>query len=687
MKRLLFSALSLFLVGAPVAADDDADEADVYEMGELVITGSKLPQTPGNVTQKISIITVDEMGSLVLGNGNLAEILSYTPGNFANVLSRNDANWGSSGGLAHTYKGYMLDGLPIDAFVDLQSLDSWAFQRVEDQRGSASVLYPTYLAMDFAGNQSPLAGTANFILKERVGSTRTSASAYYGSYNTIGGRFFHQRAVGNLHMFIGSHYEGSDYTDYGTEGSWLNMIDNPEYQKTKLYLRGTYFLNDSGQRASLYAHRTWHNGDAGRPTRGFGHAYTTLNAGYTNPISDRVTASAKVGYRDYVRRWEEDKFDRDSLGVVIPESLVLLREDGVDQIVVPADLSLSIITGESDVLTMGVDYQLASYETSSEAAESGAMTIGNDATATSYGFYAQEEKHWGGLILRAGLRYNGIAHAIDQFQGAPPGDDSNSWNKLLGSGGIRYNDSDNFSIYTNWGTSFKAPSLKSVGGTIPIDSKDSGHLPNPKIKPESGSSSDLGMSYQLMEGMRVGLRGFVIGIKDQIVQREVPVGPDDPAQSQDINAGNTTTNGVELEITHRLNERVEWFANYTLTKAEVTENPEDPSKVGAKINFVPERAMNAGVYLTLPQGLRATVSVQSYSGIYSDVDKDAEPFDGYMLVNARLEQIFTSADNYDLHFYLEPYNITDLIANNAFEMPWQFQDTGFSVNGGLMVSF
>ena len=132
MKRLLFSALSLALLCAPVVADD---EADVYEMGEMIITGSKLPQTPGNVTQKISIITADEIGSLVLGNGNLAEVLSYTPGNFANVLSRNDANWGSSGGLAHTYKGYMLDGLPIDAFVDLQSLDPWAFQRVEDQRG------------------------------------------------------------------------------------------------------------------------------------------------------------------------------------------------------------------------------------------------------------------------------------------------------------------------------------------------------------------------------------------------------------------------------------------------------------------------------------------------------------------------------------------------------------------------
>ncbi|MYC72269.1 MAG: TonB-dependent receptor [Gemmatimonadetes bacterium] len=683
MKRLLVSALSIFLVGAPVVADDEADAADVYEMGEVIITGSKLPQTPGNVTQKISIITADELGSLVLGNGNLAEILSYTPGNFANVLSRNDANWGSSGGLAHTYKGYMLDGLPIDAFVDLQSLDSWAFQRVEDQRGSASVLYPTYLAMDFAGNQSPLAGTANFILKERVASTRTSASAYYGSYNTIGGRFFHQRAAGNLHMFVGSHYEGSDYTDYGTEGSWLNMIDNPEYKKAKLYMRGTYFLNDSGQRASLYAHRTWHNGDAGRPTRGFGHAYTTLNAGYTNPISDRVTASAKIGYRDYVRRWEEDKFERNDDGDIIPESLVLLREDGVDQSVMPADLSLSIITGESNVLTAGVDYQHASYETSSESAESGETTIGNDATATTIGFYAQEELRLDALILRAGARYNIISHDIDLLQGSPPGDDSNSWNKVLYSAGGRYNHSDELAVYANIGTSFKAPSLKSVGGTIPLESKGdstlSGHVPNPDIKPESGTSFDVGVNFRPQDGLQVGLRGFNILLADQIVQRAVPAAP----QSEDINAGNTTTRGAEVEVTHRLDERVEWFANYTFTNAEVTENTEDPSKVGAKINFVPESSIGVGVHLTFPQGLRATVTVQSYSGIFQDVSTEAEALPGYTLVNARIQYGVRTQDGYDLSLYLEPYNIT----NQTFEMPWQFQDPGFSVNGGLMVSF
>ena len=207
--------------------------------------------------------------------------------------------------------------------------------------------------------------------------------------------------------------------------------------------------------------------------------------------------------------------------------------------------------------------------------------------ATALGFYAQEEFRLNALILRAGARYNIISHDIDLLQGAPPNETSNSWNKVLYSAGARYNQSDDLSVFANIGTSFKAPSLKSVGGTVPPDGKG-GHLPNPDIKPESGTSLDVGANFRPMEGVQIGVRGFNILIDDQIVQRVVPVAEDDPAQSQDINAGNTTTNGVELEVTHRLDETVEWFANYTYTNAEVKEHL-DENQVGAKINFVPQK--------------------------------------------------------------------------------------------------
>jgi len=671
MKKLLHVLMALVLTGAAGSAYGQ-DESRLYEMEEVTITGSKVPKTPGNVTQKIEIISAAEIDDLVLANGNLAEILSYSPGNFANVLSRNDANWGSSGGLAHTYKGYMLDGLPIDAFIDLQSLDPWAFSRIEDQRGSASVLYPTYLAMDFAGNQSPLAGTANFILRERIVEQRTRVSTSFGSYNTLNGRLYHQQAAGNFHWFAGANYEDSDYTDYGTEGSWLNMIDKPGYEKTKLYARGTYFVDGAvDHRISFYAHRTWHVGDAGRPNRGFDHEYTTLNAHYVRPIQAGLIGQLRLGYRDYARTWEDDNF---------PTSIELTKDNGVLQTILPVDMSLSYQHTGDDLLTVGLDYQVAWYETYGETDQ---LLLGNDARAMHVGLYVQEEQLWNDFVFRVGGRINRIQHDIDLLQGAVPGDDSESWNKLLGSAGVRYNQSRRLSLFSNVGTSFKAPSLKSVGGTIPISEKGSdlsGHLPNPDLEPESGLSFDVGANYVAMEGLTFGVRGFLISIDDQIAQIVVPQAA---SQSQDINAGKTSTTGLEVEVRHSPVGWLQWHANYTYTKAEVKDNP-NPDQDGADMNFVPQNVINLGARFALPGDLAASVNVQLLSSMKQNISK-ANPgeLDGYELVTARIEKRFVDQDGREIRAYLEPYNLT----NNDFEMAWGFKDPGFSATGGLTVSF
>ena len=671
MKKLLHVLMALVLTGAAGSVYGQ-DESRLYEMEEVTITGSKVPKTPGNVTQKIEIISAAEFDNLVLANGNLAEILSYSPGNFANVLSRNDANWGSSGGLAHTYKGYMLDGLPIDAFVDLQSLDPWAFERIEDQRGSASVLYPTYLAMDFAGNQSPLAGTANFILRERIVEQRTRVSTSFGSYNTLGGRLYHQQATGNFHWFTGAHYEDSDYTDYGTEGSWLNMIDKPGYEKTKLYARGTYFIDGAvDHRISFYAHRTWHVGDAGRPNRGFDHEYTTLNAHYVQPIQKGLIGQLRLGYRDYARTWEDDNY---------PTSIELTKDNGVLQTILPVDMSLSYQHSGDDLLTVGIDYQVAWYETYGETDQ---LLLGNDARAMHVGLYLQEEQLWNDFVFRVGGRVNRIQHDIDLLQGAVPGDDSESWTKLLGSAGVRYNQSRRLSLFSNVGTSFKAPSLKSVGGTIPISEKGSdlsGHLPNPDLEPESGLSFDVGANYVAMEGLTLGVRGFLISIDDQIAQIVVP---EAASQSQDINAGKTSTTGLEVEVRHSPVGWLQWHANYTFTKAEVDDNL-DADKDGADMNFVPQNVINLGARFALPGDLTASVNVQLLSSMKQNIS-NASPgeLDGYELVTARIEKRFADRDGREIRAFLEPYNLT----NNDFEMAWGFKDPGFSTTGGLTVAF
>ncbi len=680
--------LTLGIQKAPATEDDSsygkdsvsemqeaAAETDdgVYQLDDIVITATKTPRTPGNITQKVSIISEEEIRNRIIGKGNIAEILSYEPGNFASVLSRNDANWGSSGGLAQKYKSYLLDGLPVDSFVDPQNLDVWAFERMENQRGPAAVLYPNYLFMDFAGNQSALAGTTNLILKEYITKPKSEIQAYYGSYDTYGARFFHQQRAENLHLFFGGHHESSDYTNYGTRDSWLNMIKDPEYEKTKLYLRGSYFINDSlDHKINFFAHRTWHDGDAGRPNRDFDHEYSTVQAGYSFPLSDVLEGSIKLGYRKYERTWEEDNF---------PTNLSLRSENGVDQEIIPGDISFSFSHLKNSRLTFGTDFQFATYETYEEVSE---KITGNDAEARQFGLYAQEELVLDDLTLRFGGRYNYTKHKIDLLGGQPPGESSESWDKFLWSAGARYLFTDTFSVYSNVGTSFLAPSLKSVGGTIKLSDKGvigkDGHLPNPGLEPEEGIGVDLGFDFQATPDVYFGIRGFYNKIDDQIVQVVVS---ENPSQSQDINAGKTKSYGMEAEIRHKPIDWMEWFANYTYTNSEI-KNSRDPDQDGAEVPFVPEHMGNVGMFFRCPYDFTASVYVQFVGKIYDSTSKrDRSAFSSYELLNAKAEKLLVHQENLLLSLYLDLYNI----GNKKFKMPWQFQDPGFSATGGVRIVF
>jgi outer membrane receptor protein involved in Fe transport len=233
------------------------------ELTQVVITDTKRAQSRDKVTQKLEIIDQTQFEQLGENNRNLAELMQYTSGQFVNVLSRNDANWGSYAGLGPKYNTYMLDGLPIDSFTDAMSLDPWAFERVEVQKGPAAILYSNYLTMDFAGNESPLAGTTNFILKDRIEGPLTRSVIGAGSYNTQNARLYHQNRHGNLSYFIGGNIERSDYTQYGGDNTWLQTTEDPDYKKSKIYGKISY-KPSKDDTLSLFIHRTQHTGDIGR---------------------------------------------------------------------------------------------------------------------------------------------------------------------------------------------------------------------------------------------------------------------------------------------------------------------------------------------------------------------------------------------------------------------------------------
>ena len=107
MKRVILLMGLLFLVFViPAYGDEKVDiqaEITTIQVEEIAISAGKVEQQQSKVTQKIDVITAKEIENQTLPNFNLSEIFLYTPGAFINTLSRNDANWGSYGGLKLKY--------------------------------------------------------------------------------------------------------------------------------------------------------------------------------------------------------------------------------------------------------------------------------------------------------------------------------------------------------------------------------------------------------------------------------------------------------------------------------------------------------------------------------------------------------------------------------------------------------
>jgi iron complex outermembrane recepter protein len=670
--------LSLFMApcraqdtNAPGASEQKEDQIPGIST-VVVVTASKIDEAQEDVTQKVNVILEDQISAQAAGFRNISEFLQYLPGISVTVLSRNDANWGSYGGLGPKYNSYLLDGLPIDSFVDPMSLDPWAIERIETYQGPASVMYSNYLSSDFAGAQAPLAGITNLILKERIEKPETHVLLDGGSWGTFGARLYNQGHTGRLHYFVGGTYEQSDYTNYGAPNSWLGMLEDPSYKKMKFYGKATYFLTDR-QKLSFFGQHTLHDGFTGRINRDYQHNYDTLNAVYANQVNGRWNIQLKTGLRNYDRRWGDDNY---------PTSLSLLDHSGVQQRIVPTDLTFNFKHHGESLLTVGSDVQYATYSTYVEA--NAPRTTGNDASSLSTGVYLQEKYAFGKWVLRAGGRFNVTSDSYNLIGGGAPGVSDKSWSRFLWSAGARYNFSTKVSAYANAGTSFISPAAKSVGGTLKAGDIGlpgrNGQLPNPDLKPESGIGSDFGMDYAVTERVTIGARGFYNNISDAIVENVIS---DVPSQTKSVNAGDADSYGFELVYHQYLSDRVHFFANYTRPVSHI-HNPIDLDQDGATIPFVPGYLFNAGLELNLPRGFRVSPYLHAVGEYYDSTSKSGRSaFGPYQILNLNAEKTICRTDSYSVVLFVDFNNLTDC----EYVMPWQFKGPGFNVLGGLDFRF
>ncbi|MDY0070298.1 MAG: TonB-dependent receptor [Porticoccaceae bacterium] len=645
------------------------DTLSLEDLANMVVTDTKVAQSRDTVTQNIVVLPGDGLDRQPTPNRNIAELLRHVSGQFVNVLSRNDANWGSYAGLGPKYNSYLLDGLPIDSFVDPMSLDPWAFERIEAHKGPASVLYSNYLTMDFAGNEAPLAGTTNLILRERVDQTLTRLQASHGTEDTSALRAYHQGRQGNLSYFVGASGERADYRMYGVPDSWLQTVEDPDYRKTKFYAKVSHAFGRDDHRLSLFAHHTRHDGDMGRPNRDFRHRYDLLNLVYNNALSAAWHLQFKAGERRYERQFDNDNY---------PASLDLLSVSRTPQRIRPLDLTLSYRHWGDALLTVGVDHQRVDYRT--ETRVDGVLNRENRVEGSSRGLYLQEKVQLGDWVLRAGVRRNTLRHQYALLGGQTPDATRAEWSDNLWSIGARYNLSPTLALYANAGSSFMAPAAKQIGGTIANPLTDSGQIANPGLGAESGTGKDVGVEWRPTDTLTLGARAFHNRVSSAIVDNVVNA---NPSQALASNAGELTATGIEVDIAQDAGQWFSWFANATVSDTE-TEDPANPDQDGTRIPFVPDQVANLGLSARLPGDIQLHAYYHWVGRYYDSTSRASRiPLGNHGVLNARLEKALAIAAPQSLTLFLDIGNLTD----RRHELPFGFRETGFTAVAGVDVRF
>jgi outer membrane cobalamin receptor len=113
LVALLFAASAL---AQDAAQQKTADQKEKKLSGintMVIVTDTKTDEPQETITQKVNVIFDDHVAAQATSSRNVSELLQYQPGVAVTVLSRNDANWGSYGGLGPKYNSYIMGGLDL----------------------------------------------------------------------------------------------------------------------------------------------------------------------------------------------------------------------------------------------------------------------------------------------------------------------------------------------------------------------------------------------------------------------------------------------------------------------------------------------------------------------------------------------------------------------------------------------
>lgn len=605
-RQSVYSVLVTSIIGAgPVAAQAPAP----LEVEEVVVSGTRSPQSSVTVPASITIITREEIEAsgathvieVLRGQGTVQVFDSFGDGSRAQVGMRGFAETANANTLI-LVDGRRLNNADI-APPDLNSVALKDVERIEIIQGSAGTLF---------GDQA-VGGVINIITRKPREFT-ASVEPGYGSYDHLAGRvnLANRWDNGMSFRFSGEEVTTDNYRDHN-EKDYSNYVGLVEFEHS----RGSVFFDFQRVNEQLEL-------PGGLTEQELAADRRQANPAFPNDELETDTYQLRGGIRQVL------------FGAWSLEGEVAYRESDTDGIFFDSEFDSGRRQSEVTprlignfpnrlgeiLVTMGADVRASDFDLDTSL---GFTRNRQDV----YAFYAQ-------AVIPIALRWNLTVGARKAWvendlrtQDFPGGLNLND-DVFVTEVGLSYHPTPDWRLFFRRDENFRFAKSDEVTFTQPgVVGLDT----------QTGTSWELGAEWTSVRGHRFKIVGFYLPIDNEIAFDPTVVGPFSPfIDGANVNLDATVRTGFNVEGSWAVNQALRLSGAFTYTDAKFDSGGLD----GNKVPFVADAVARLSAEYQMTDRASAYAETQSTSDRYliGDNENIFPKLGGYTVLNLGLRYLY-----------------------------------------------
>ena len=616
MSKKLITLLVATIAAQTIAFSQSKDSLQTDNtLNEVIVTANKIEQKQNSTGKVLTIINAQQLASQT--GRTIAQVLNeqtglQLPGSLSNLGTVPSIYMrGASSGRTLI----LIDGAPvgdpsmISNEFDLNLIPIDQIERIEILKGSQSTLY----------GSDAIGGVINIITKKKTTSWLTGGAGF-GSYQNKRANLQLNGSVKKVNYLIGLEKQTAAGFSSAYDPNKTNTYDNDAYENKSWFAKFQYDIN-SNWNLQWTSRKTSYNASID-----YGAFKDDKDASFKNATSIHgMILKYKKDKASFQFQYQYTTQDRSYLNDSLDKTYLIYENNLYKGSTHYADIFYSYQLSKNVQYIVGSDFRYGSYNQTYESISSA----------------------WG--------PYNEIFKDTFQYQNAIYGSViiNNNNKKFLLELGSRYN---NHSRYGNNQTFTLSPSYAISSKLRAIASISSGFKApslyqisyNSQLKAETSVNTEMGLEYN----------STPLYTRAVWFNRKINNGID--YNYIDFNFFNfiqQNVNGLELELTHRINQQNQFSINYTLLNGKETNQNRLTNTDTITYNYLlkrPKHVVNFQYQLKLNKKWDASVAARYISKRYDvgGYGKEDVVLDYYTLLNAHISyqyskriQIYGDAQN------------------------------------------